>query len=159
MRNLVRTAAVAALLAAASLASQPAQAMALLAPAGLKAAAEQINLTETVSCDWDRCGYYGPRRHYAPSRPYYRSYSYGYSRPYHRPYYRSYSYGYSRPYYRSYSYGYSRPYYRSYGYDRPYYRSYGYNRPYYRPGPALWDASRYRYLGRGNYYDTANVWN
>lgn len=49
MRNLVRAVAMAVLLAAASLGSKPAQAMAIMAPAGLKAAAEQINLTETSS--------------------------------------------------------------------------------------------------------------
>ncbi len=156
MRNLIRGVAMAVLLAAAPLGSKPAQAMALPAPAALKAAAEQLNVVETVSCGYERCGYYdcGGRC----SRPVYSYRSTMYYPPEFRPRYRSYY----RPYYRSY--GYDRPYYRSYSHYRPYYRSYNYDRPYYRPywnSPSTQSAfgPRYRYLGRGDWYDTANVWN
>src|SRR5688500_11264139 len=100
MRYALFGAAIAAFLAAAPLASTPAQAMALPAPSGLSAAADALNVTEKVH-------YYG-RRYYRPWRGYYRPY-HGYYRPYR--YYRPY-YGYYRPY------RYYRPH---YGYYRPYY--------------------------------------
>jgi hypothetical protein len=122
MRRCVLAMAGVALLATFSWSSAPAQAMAISAPAALKAASDGIKLTEAVHC-WD-CGYYGGPRYY---RPRYRSYDRPYYRPYDRPYYRSH-------YYSDYAPRYSRPYYR------PYYR------PAYRPD---WD---YGYAPRPRFY-------
>ena len=109
MRQCVLAGVVLALIAAVS---SSARAMPISAPAALKGASDQFQLTETVHCGYYGCGYH---------RPYYRPYY----RPYHGYGYRP--YGYYRPYYRPYyGYGYYRPYYR------PYY-SYGYS--YYRPVP------------------------
>lgn len=129
------------LIVAAFLSLAPARAMPISAPAALKSASDEINLTETVC--WG-CGYYRPR--YYGYRPYYRPYGYGYGygyRPYYRPYGYGYGYGY-RPYYRPYGYGYG------YGY-RPYYRPYysGYYGPgYYRPVPG-WVSGPYYGPGYG----------
>lgn len=115
MRKGVWTAAGLALLAALSFGawgSAPASAMAISAPAALKAAGEGIRLDQPVHC-WDDC-YYGPPRYYRPYyRPAYRSYYYDdgprYYRPYYRPAYRSYYYG--PPAYRSEPWWTSGPYY------------------------------------------------
>jgi len=137
MRKSVLATVAAMVVAVASLASKPADALPLSAPAALIAAADQTGAVETV-------GYYGYRG-YGYGYGGYRRYGYGYG---YRPYYRPYGYGYGgyRPYYRPYGYGYGyRPYYRPYGYGygyRPYYRPYGYGygyRPtYYYPGNVWW---------------------
>jgi hypothetical protein len=110
MRRGLLAAAGLAFLATVSLGA-PAQAMAISAPAALKAANDSVKLTANVHC-WD-CGYYGRPAYYRPYRPYYRPYYRAYDRPYYsgyQPYYRPY-----RPYYRPYSYGGG----YGYGYYRP----------------------------------------
>jgi hypothetical protein len=119
MRNALFGALLAALLAAAPLASNPAHALALSAPARMSAAIDETSVAPQV-VQYYYGGYYRP----------WRAYRYGYYRPW-RPYY-----GYYRPW-RPY-YGYYRPWRPYYGYYRPYYRPvyYGYYRPwrpYYAP--------------------------
>jgi hypothetical protein len=96
MRQCVPSAALGLLFAIALLA-QPAQAVPLSAPAGLKDAADAVNITESVRCRlvW-RCGYYGcgwRRVCWAP----YGFYGYGY-RPYgfYRPHWGYRHWGYRR---------------------------------------------------------------
>jgi hypothetical protein len=115
MRRGALVTALSALFAVALLAAKPTQAMPISAPAGLAEAADELKVTENVTCSavW-RCGYYGCGWRRVCWAPYYGGY--GYYRPY-------YGYRYYRPYY---GYGY-RPWYRPYyGYG---YRSW--SRPYY----------------------------
>lgn len=155
MRKGVSLAAGLALLAAAALGSNPANALTIPAAAALKEAAGAVSLTETVSCRLvRRCGYYGcdwRRVCWAPE-PYYdrRHYSH-YERPYYRPVYRPYGHYRPRVYHRPYGYDRPRPYYRTYDDYRP---PVHYDRPYtiYRPYvPPPWVSGPY-FVRRYTYY-------